>query len=264
MSFVLNRDDETLGGNTANPPGRALFCESNPQDRASRRSLERAVRYVRKRGALPIAVAGNDAMDRSANDDCDALPAETPGVVAVSALDINSTLLNDSNYGAGVVDTAAPSGSLAPLALDSEGRGYFCGGTITTSPGNSYICGGQTSIATPHVSGVAALIISRFGHVGPDGDMKMPPGAVEDILLGSAIDIGAAGNDMCYGAGRVDALRAVLGDTNIGATRTSRAAPHLRMRSTTAARPRVPGFAGSCACRASRSRSRERSPSLRS
>jgi hypothetical protein len=61
---------------------------------------------------------------------------------------------------------------------------------------------------------VAALIISEFGALGPDGDMKMPVDAVEDILYRSSVDIGTEGEDLCYGLGRVDARRAVMRDTN--------------------------------------------------
>jgi len=56
-------------------------------------------------------------------------------------------------------------------------------------------------MAAPAVSGVAALIIGKFGRIGP--------AAVEARLRHSADDLGTPGNDDFYGGGRVNALRAV-------------------------------------------------------
>lgn len=78
-------------------------------------------------------------------------------------------------------------------------------------------------MASPHAAGVAALIVSQFGSVGNDGDVKLSPTKVEALLQGSAIDIGLAGYDECFGNGRVDALRAVTGDTS---SASDPAAPH--------------------------------------
>jgi subtilisin family serine protease len=56
-------------------------------------------------------------------------------------------------------------------------------------------------MAAPHVAGVAALIIGKYGHVGP--------AEVERRLRQSADDLGKPGNDDFYGRGRVNALRAI-------------------------------------------------------
>jgi hypothetical protein len=69
-------------------------------------------------------------------------------------------------------------------------------------------------MASPHSTGVAALIVSQFGTMGSDGDVKMSPAAVESILQGTAVDQGAAGYDECFGNGRIDALRAVQKQTS--------------------------------------------------
>jgi hypothetical protein len=69
-------------------------------------------------------------------------------------------------------------------------------------------------MASPHAAGVAALIVSQFGTLGSDGDVKMPPQKVEDYLQSSAIDQGLPGYDECFGNGRIDALRAVTHDTS--------------------------------------------------
>ena len=68
-------------------------------------------------------------------------------------------------------------------------------------------------MASPHAAGVAALLVSQFGRLGADGDVKMSPQDVESRLQRTAVDIGAPGYDECFGNGRIDALRAVTGDT---------------------------------------------------
>ena len=70
-------------------------------------------------------------------------------------------------------------------------------------------------MASPHAAGVAALIVGRFGTLGADGDMKLAsPQKVESLLQGTTVDIGLDGYDECFGNGRIDALRAVTGDTS--------------------------------------------------
>jgi hypothetical protein len=64
-------------------------------------------------------------------------------------------------------------------------------------------------MASPHAAGVAALIVSQFGRVGSDGDVKISPDLVARYLRDSTVDIGRRGYDMCFGEGRIDALRAV-------------------------------------------------------
>jgi subtilisin family serine protease len=120
-------------------------------------------------------------------------------VIGVSALGPSSTITTYSNYGYGLVDVAAPGGS---------GNGGSSEDILSTVFGgwDSYA---GTSMASPHAAGVAALIVSRFGTMGADGDMKMSPDAVAAKLQSSATDIGASGYDKYYGYGRVDALRAI-------------------------------------------------------
>jgi len=69
-------------------------------------------------------------------------------------------------------------------------------------------------MASPHAAGVAALIVSQFGRLGSDGDVKMSPGTVQSILESTAIDQGLQGYDECFGNGRINALRAVKKTTS--------------------------------------------------
>jgi hypothetical protein len=69
-------------------------------------------------------------------------------------------------------------------------------------------------MASPHAAGVAALLVSVLGKLGPDGDVKASPSSIADRIMGSAVDIGLPGYDECFGHGRIDALRAVTKDTS--------------------------------------------------
>ena len=73
--------------------------------------------------------------------------------------------------------------------------------STTRSPG-FYEWSAGTSMAAPHVSGVAALIIGKNGG-------SMAPAEVERILRASADDLGKAGKDAVHGFGRVNAAKAV-------------------------------------------------------
>jgi hypothetical protein len=61
---------------------------------------------------------------------------------------------------------------------------------------------------------VAALIVSQFGKATGSGDVKLVPSRVQTILQATAVDIGLAGYDECFGHGRIDAFRAVNNDTS--------------------------------------------------
>jgi len=73
--------------------------------------------------------------------------------------------------------------------------------TTSTVPGGGYGEFGGTSSATPHTAGVAALVLSA--------DPSLDPAGVTTILQLTAIEKGDPGKDIEYGAGRIDALRAV-------------------------------------------------------
>jgi len=72
---------------------------------------------------------------------------------------------------------------------------------------------GVTSMASPHAAGVAALIVSQYGTLGSDGDVKLPPTTVESYMQSTTIDQGLTGYDECFGNGRITALRAVTHNT---------------------------------------------------
>ena len=98
-------------------------------------------------------------------------------------------------------------------ALGRQYALYALKRVLSTLPGNSYGCIQGTSMASPHTTGVAALIISRFGGNDGEGGLKWAPDKVSSKLNKTAIDIGKKGYDKCFGNGRIDALRAVRNDT---------------------------------------------------
>jgi hypothetical protein len=76
-------------------------------------------------------------------------------------------------------------------------------------------------MASPHTTGVAALIISQFGKAAPNDRWALSPDQVAKRLTSTAIDLGTKGRDKCFGYGRIDALRAVKNDTSYKADLTA-------------------------------------------
>jgi subtilisin family serine protease len=184
-------------------------CSDDPAVSSLRRAAERAIAYARTQGVLPVAALGNSDQDLAnpVDDDgnpippeCEVVPAETEGVVGVTALGPQSEKAGYSNYGRGEADVAAPGGN---------GSTGDCTTTILSTLPGGYGCIQGTSMASPHAAGVAALVVSQFGRLGRDGDVKMSPDLVARYLRDSTIDIGRRGYDMCFGEGRIDARRAV-------------------------------------------------------
>ncbi|MBJ7451545.1 MAG: S8 family serine peptidase [Blastococcus sp.] len=136
-----------------------------------------AIAYARSQGTTVIAAAGN------ANTSATFMPAAAPGVIGVAATDQNRGKASFSNYGS-YVDVAAPGVNIA-----------------STYPGNRYVGMNGTSMASPHVAGVVALMVAAAPAITPD--------QVEQALTSSATDLGVPGRDDYFGSGQVDALNAV-------------------------------------------------------
>jgi serine protease len=151
-----------------------------------------AVNYAVSRGVTLVAAAGND------NTGTVAFPAGYPGVIAVTATACNDQRASYSNYGSHIW-IAAPGGDVP----DCDGDGYpdwILSTWWSPSAGNTYWYLQGTSMATPHVAGVAALLISR-GITTPD--------AIRNRLRDTAVDLGARGWDPYFGYGLVNAATAV-------------------------------------------------------
>jgi subtilisin family serine protease len=207
MSFFV--DDDAFQESTE------FKCSSDETQRAFRVAVERAPKYAVKRGVAPVAALGNSDQDlanpvdengQPIDNECEVVPAESDGVIGTVALGNASEKASYSNYGDGEADVSAPGGN---------GTTGDCTTTIlSTLPGGLYGCIQGTSMASPHAAGVAALIVSQFGKVSGSGDVRLAPTRVQSFLQATAVDIGLSGYDECFGHGRIDALRAVTGDTS--------------------------------------------------
>jgi len=120
-------------------------------------TTQSAINSARSRGASVIVAAGNEAMNASNSS-----PANCSGVVTVAAVGRNGGRASYSNFGA-TVEIAAPGGSGGANSVLSTLN------TGTTTPGSdSYALYNGTSMATPHVSGVVALMLSVKPALTPD------------------------------------------------------------------------------------------------
>ena len=221
MSYFV--DDDQLLGSTE------FKCMSDPVQKTFRMANERAIQYARNQGVLPVAALGNSDNDLAHppepyENDCDVVPAETQGVIGTMAVGPSSEKAFYSNYGNFATDVAAPGGN------SENPRGELPGPcfseVFSTIPGNQFGCFQGTSMASPHTTGVAALIVSQFGRLGTDAgqpDVVMRPTEVENYLQSTTIDLiwldangktAGQGYDRCFGNGRIDALRAVQHDTS--------------------------------------------------
>ena len=141
--------------------------------------IEDAMNYAHQNGALIIAAAGNLASSNPF------YPAAYPEVMSVSATDSNDHLASFSNYG-NKIELAAPGVNIYSTFLNG-----------------AYASLSGTSMAAPHVTGVAALVWSRFPDYSND--------QVRMVLDNTADDLGSPGWDQYFGYGRVDAYLAMQG-----------------------------------------------------
>lgn len=194
-----------------------FWCADQPDQKAVLVAVERAVNWSTKQGVVHAAAAGNAAYDlankttdnvspndiqgieRKINNGCKDIPAELDGVVTVSATDQAGKLSAFSNRGMNVIDVAAPGSRV-----------------LSTLPNNSYGLLSGTSMASPHVAGVLALMKSQHSGWKPKQLISQLGKQAEDHLcmpsappIGSAC-IGPLRNNSYYGEGIVDTLAAVL------------------------------------------------------
>ena len=167
----------SLGGGGFSPSEQALYNE------------------VRDAGVIVVAAAGNEA---SGNFH---YPSSYDGVISVSAVDIQRRATSYSNFGP-EVDIAAPGGN---NGADRNGDGYPDGVLSTGGSSNGFVYSflSGTSMASPHVAGVLALMKSVNADLTPaDIDALLESGELSD-------DLGADGRDDRFGYGLVNAERAV-------------------------------------------------------
>lgn len=232
-------------------------CKNDPTQRAIWEAERRAIRFAMQNGTVVVAAAGNESDDlahptqdvtspddttpvtREISNACAVVPVEVPGVIGVSA-DGNRLLKSFySSYGVGSVQVIAPGGDsiLQRTAAAPNGRvlstwpanllTVTCSAArrVVDASGATYCYQQGTSMASPHVAGVAALVVSMG---------ITAPGAVTARLIGTADPMacpdtsiyapfpsvsngapqvcqGGAGYNGFNGYGQVNALRAIGG-----------------------------------------------------
>jgi len=147
-------------------------------------SFHDAVVRAKAAGVTLVAAAGNSGGTVS-------YPAAYPEVIAVSATDNTNTIASWSSRGL-EVDLAAPGVSI-----------------FSTYKGSSYATLSGTSMASPHVAGAAAVLLTQTAKCDTDLSGACSPDEVQARLEATATELGVAGRDNLYGAGLVNVFAAV-------------------------------------------------------
>jgi hypothetical protein len=143
------------------------------------RAVQTATDYAQSLGVVIMAAGGNAGPNGGVR-----YPAGFPGVLGITAVGESGALAPFSTRGPHI-DLAAPGRDILSTSLS---------GTWNWDSG--------TSMATAHVSGLAALVTGARGRIGP--------AAMAARLMGTAVDAGPPGRDDSYGAGRIDPVRALF------------------------------------------------------
>jgi subtilisin family serine protease len=193
------------GGHMVIAPSRAPIINMSLGGQSDS-TLGAAIAAAIDAGSVIIASAGNDASSTPN------FPASYPDVISVAALGADGELASYSTSNE-FVSLVAPGGD---FRFDVPGA--FAGGTsgvlstvwdfvndplFNEVPGPDYAFYTGTSMAAPHVSGVAALVLAA--------NPGMTRQQLVDRLTSTAVDMGPPGRDARYGFGRVDAYNAITG-----------------------------------------------------
>lgn len=153
------------------------------------RVVDDAIRYAHGKGAVVVTAAGNDY---GSNADMTS-PAGAPYALVVSAADASDLLADFSNIGM-KLDVAAPGVDVLSALAPSS---YFADSMPGLIVGDKYLHISGTSMATPHVAGAAALLLSM-----------QPTLTAEQVrywLRNGAQDLGTTGFDKHFGYGKLRA-----------------------------------------------------------
>lgn len=198
----------------------AVFQRSEPGAAELVSALNRAVNFASSRGVLVLSAAGNEALDLDHSGNYIATPAQSGNGLAVSATGpfgfaygaTNFTrFASYSNWGNSLVNVAGPGGDFAWPTNESCTL-TRANGTPVTAPcwafdlvlstsRAGYTWAAGTSMATPAVAAVAALIKQKYPGISV--------GALKTRLMRATSDEGKVGNDPYYGKGYVNAWKAV-------------------------------------------------------
>ena len=200
-----------------------FYCDDQPDQHAAKEAVRRAVTWSTKEGVVHAAAAGNSGMDlsdkslltdagspddgkpvtRTLNSTCNDIPTELDGVVTVSSVQrfpagtLQSRLSSFSNRGLGVIDVAAPGSTILSTIVANNGYGTKSG----------------TSMASPHVAGVLALMKSAHPSWTPAEMIAKIRQQADDKACSATTAgvpcVGPVADNSYFGEGMVDALDAV-------------------------------------------------------
>jgi hypothetical protein len=155
-------------------------------------------------GAVVVAAAGNENVDVASS-----APANCSGVISVAAHERNGDITGASNYGAGV-KISAPGGNTQNGGADAIASTYNNG--VTTPASYTYQSRSGTSMAAPHVSGVAALMLSVNGALTPAQVTALMQGGARPFAAGTwcAMYTGNCGAGLLDASGAVGSAKQLL------------------------------------------------------
>ena len=169
-------------------------------------SMATAVLSAREAGVIVIAASGNNALDGNAVN----YPAANDGVISVSATNPDDVRADYSTFNT-AVDISAPGGHGYNQSGSPDKRIYSASADIgiggALSSGYSYSSG--TSMAAPHVAGVASLMKEIYPLMSP---VEFESSLVAGYL---SVDLGGSGRDDEFGYGRVSASKALQTALNL-------------------------------------------------
>ncbi|MFI6833233.1 S8 family peptidase [Kribbella sp. NPDC050241] len=190
-----------------------FWCNDNGDQGAVQEAVRRAYAWATGRGVLSVAAAGNANYDlankttdngspndstpvpRQINNSCLDMPTELPGVITVASTTQARARSSFSNFGLNKIDVAAPGSSI-----------------LSTLPGGGYGNMSGTSMASPHVTGVAALMKSVHPWWSPSDLERALRNEADDTACPTTPDgrcTGTTANNAFFGEGIADALDAV-------------------------------------------------------
>ncbi|MBQ0850031.1 S8 family serine peptidase [Streptomyces sp. BH-SS-21] len=213
-------------------------CKNDPDQKALVEALTRATKYAEKKGTVNVAAAGNENYDLAADEitdptspndstpsdrvidpsECLDIPTQLPGVVTVASTGAKGIKSSFSNHGLGVIDIAAPGGD--STRYQTPAPPATSGLILGPLPGGSWGYMAGTSMASPHVAGVAALIKSTHPHASAalvkallyaeaDATPCTDPYDIDGDGKVDAVCEGSKNRNSFYGWGTADALDAV-------------------------------------------------------
>jgi subtilisin family serine protease len=199
MMYAADADADVVNmslGGAFSKDGNEAFVEA----------ANRATSYLFDQGTLTVVSAGNSAIDLDHDGNSFKSYCSASNVVCVSATGPTSrttangpwanidALASYSNYGVSAISVAAPGGNGASSVTAACSKFSLAVPVCRTG---TYVIGlNGTSMASPHVSGLAALLVEQVG--------RNKPAQLRAALAKSVDDLGKKGRDPIYGAGRIN------------------------------------------------------------